>query len=136
WTDKATATVSATWVHGNHTFKSGADFKSDNYTSAYSQFTMGVYNFSAAETALPYLQTRREGRIDGRHFTPHRRRNARKVRRADRDVEQKHHRLVEREKDLRDHAGIELRVAQVGEHSDYHSGLRDFQRAADRFALV
>jgi hypothetical protein len=57
WADKATATVSGTWVHGNHTFKSGADYKSDNYTTEYTQNTMGLYNFSGAETGLPYLQT-------------------------------------------------------------------------------
>jgi Carboxypeptidase regulatory-like domain len=57
WSDKATATVSATWVHKNHTFKSGVDYKLDDYIIHANQNGTGLYNFSGAETALPYLQT-------------------------------------------------------------------------------
>jgi hypothetical protein len=54
---KPTATTSLTWVKDNHTYKFGGDFRwerhnGDNYTS-----TQGQYNFSAAQTGLPYLQS-------------------------------------------------------------------------------
>jgi hypothetical protein len=54
---KPTATGSLTWVKNNHTYKFGTDLRwewhnGDNYTS-----TQGQYNFSGAQTGLPYLQS-------------------------------------------------------------------------------
>jgi hypothetical protein len=57
WTDKATATASATWVHGNHTYKAGAEYRMDNWINHGAQYEAGTYNFNANETALPYLGT-------------------------------------------------------------------------------
>lgn len=59
WTDKATATASATWVHGNHTYKAGAEFRMDNWINHGAQYEAGTYNFNASETGLPYLATTR-----------------------------------------------------------------------------
>ncbi len=55
--DKGTANASATWVHGSHTFKTGAEYNEDSWITHGEQYAMGHYNFSAAETGLPYLQT-------------------------------------------------------------------------------
>jgi hypothetical protein len=54
---KPTTTASLTWVKNNHTYKFGTDSRwerhhGDNYTS-----TQGDYNFSVAQTGLPYLQS-------------------------------------------------------------------------------
>jgi hypothetical protein len=55
--NKATAVSSLTWVHGRHTCKTGAEYKGDSYITQSGKMAMGRYNFSSAETALPYLQT-------------------------------------------------------------------------------
>jgi hypothetical protein len=55
--DKPTAVGSATWVHGNHTYKTGAEWRRDLWTDVEQVGTTGVYNVLANETALPYLQT-------------------------------------------------------------------------------
>jgi len=54
--DKPTAVGSATWVHGNHTYKTGAEWRRDIWTDVEQVGITGVYNVSAAETGLPYLQ--------------------------------------------------------------------------------
>ena len=54
--DKPTAVGSATWVRGNHTYKTGAEWRRDLWTDVENVGTTGVYNVLAAETALPYLQ--------------------------------------------------------------------------------
>jgi hypothetical protein len=55
--EKPTANTSMTWVHGNHTSKFGAEFKINNNFSTLYTYTGGNFNFSPAETGLPYLQS-------------------------------------------------------------------------------
>jgi hypothetical protein len=57
WPDKATGIANLTWVHGNHTFKTGAEYKLDLYTVISATRQAGAYNFTQNETALPYLST-------------------------------------------------------------------------------
>ena len=54
WDDKPTATGSATWVKGNHTYKFGGEWHKDIWTFK-NLVDSGPVNFSAAETAQPYL---------------------------------------------------------------------------------
>ena len=54
--DNPTATISATWVRGNHTFKAGAEGRKNIWSDLNGGGQGGVYNFSSAETGLPYLQ--------------------------------------------------------------------------------
>ena len=54
WMDKATAIANATYTHGNHIYKTGAEWKNDMWIVKSSALVAGSYNFSAAETALPY----------------------------------------------------------------------------------
>jgi len=54
--DKPTFVASATNIRGNHTFKVGMEWWKDIW-SFISYNTAGNYGFSAAQTALPYLQT-------------------------------------------------------------------------------
>jgi hypothetical protein len=54
--DKPTALLNATQVRGNHTYKLGAQWRRDeNIVDSYA--SVPTWNFSANETALPYLQT-------------------------------------------------------------------------------
>jgi hypothetical protein len=55
--DKPTAVASATWVHGNHTYKAGAEWRKDIWTDVEQVGTTGVLNVLGQETGLPYLQT-------------------------------------------------------------------------------
>jgi hypothetical protein len=57
WTDKATAVASLTWVHGNHTYKAGAEWRLDMWVMHSAVNVSGGFNFSPSETALPYLGT-------------------------------------------------------------------------------
>jgi Carboxypeptidase regulatory-like domain len=57
WMDKANAIANATWTRGNHTFKGGAEYKNDMWIVKSSATVAGSYNFSSAETALPYQGT-------------------------------------------------------------------------------
>jgi hypothetical protein len=54
--DKPTWVASATWIHGNHTLKGGMEWWKDIWTFIRLN-SPGTYNFSAAQTALPYLQS-------------------------------------------------------------------------------
>ena len=54
---KPSAVASVTSVQGNHTYKLGADWRMDAFTPRSLTGSQGIYNFSAAQTALPYLQT-------------------------------------------------------------------------------
>jgi hypothetical protein len=55
---KPTATASLSWVHGNHTFKTGMDWKIDTQTSGSNNGLSPSYGFSGSETAQPlYGQT-------------------------------------------------------------------------------
>jgi hypothetical protein len=56
-TDKPTAVASATYVRGKHTYKAGGEFRIDSFTDRNSKGATGVFNFSSAETGLPYLQS-------------------------------------------------------------------------------
>src|SRR5580658_624980 len=47
----------ATWIHGNHTSKIGAEWRLNSWTDDNSRGAQGVYNFSANETADPYNNT-------------------------------------------------------------------------------
>lgn len=53
---KPSAALSITSVRGNHTYKAGAEWRIDAITNR-SRRGMGIYNFSPAQTAQPYLQT-------------------------------------------------------------------------------
>jgi hypothetical protein len=56
WDDKPTATGSATWVKGNHTYKAGGEWHKDIWTF---RNLVGASSsaFSAAETGQPYLNS-------------------------------------------------------------------------------
>ncbi len=54
-TDLASITGSWTWIHGKHSFKAGFEFKQDVYSDANLQGAEGVYAFSGAQTAPPFL---------------------------------------------------------------------------------
>jgi hypothetical protein len=55
--EKPTANTSTTWVKGNHTFKFGAEARSEGNAATLYTYTNGAYSFSPNETGLPYLQT-------------------------------------------------------------------------------
>ncbi len=52
-----TATSSLTYVRGNHTYKLGGEWRLNSWTDRNTRGSQGILNFSANETALPYLQT-------------------------------------------------------------------------------
>ncbi len=55
---KPTATASLSWIHGNHTYKTGIDWKMDTQTSASTVGLSPLYAFSGSETSQPlYGQT-------------------------------------------------------------------------------
>jgi len=55
---KPTVTMSASWVHGNHTFKTGMDWKIDTETQINDANLAPSYAFSSSETSQPlYGQT-------------------------------------------------------------------------------
>jgi hypothetical protein len=51
--DKPTAVASLSWVHGNHSYKIGIDWRRDDWTNRQYQQAIGTYGFSAAQTQLP-----------------------------------------------------------------------------------
>jgi hypothetical protein len=53
--------ASATWVHGNHTFKFGAETKQNVYSDVNVQGVQGQYTFGNGPTAVPYLGTSNVG---------------------------------------------------------------------------
>jgi hypothetical protein len=55
--DRPTASLMFTWVHGNHTYKTGAEFKRDTFTNISGYGTSGVWTFAVAETSQPALQS-------------------------------------------------------------------------------
>ncbi len=57
YNDKPTATSSLTWVHGDHTFKFGSEWRRDIWEDINTRGSQGIYNFSAAETGLPYVSS-------------------------------------------------------------------------------
>jgi hypothetical protein len=54
---KPSANVSATWVKNNHTYKFGAEGYVAGYPNINRGRTDGLYNFSADQTAQPYLNS-------------------------------------------------------------------------------
>jgi hypothetical protein len=50
YNDKPTVVGSVTWIRGNHSYRAGAEWAKDIWTSV-------TYGFSAAQTAQPYLNT-------------------------------------------------------------------------------
>jgi hypothetical protein len=54
--EKPTGNTSLTWVHGNHTYKTGGEFTVNNNLSTLYTYSGTNLNFSTAETSLPYLQ--------------------------------------------------------------------------------
>jgi hypothetical protein len=52
---KTTFVASLTWIKDNHSFKFGGETRIEGYPNANIINTNGSYNFSAAETGLPYL---------------------------------------------------------------------------------
>jgi hypothetical protein len=61
YNDKPTIVGSATLIRGNHTYKTGVEWRKDIWEDINTRGAQGVYNFSAAETALPYLQSTNVG---------------------------------------------------------------------------
>ena len=55
--DNPTGVSSLTWVHGNHTYKTGVEWRESIWTDLELAGTGGNYNFAAQETGLPYLQS-------------------------------------------------------------------------------
>jgi hypothetical protein len=52
-----TAVSSGTWVHDNHTFKMGGEFRLNSWTDRNSRGSQGNLQFNPAETGDPYLST-------------------------------------------------------------------------------
>jgi len=59
--DKPTAVASGTYIRGNHTYNAGGDWRIDTFTNISTGGVAGIYNFSANETGLPYLQSSTTG---------------------------------------------------------------------------
>ena len=52
-TNKPTATAQLTWIHGNHSYKAGGEYKHDDFTNVSYIGLSPAFNFSTAETAQP-----------------------------------------------------------------------------------
>ena len=55
--EKPTANLSLTWVHGNHTFKYGADYTQEGYPVPSLWRANGNFSFSNAQTSDPWQNT-------------------------------------------------------------------------------
>lgn len=55
YNDKQSVVANATWIRGSHSFKLGSQYAMDIWIDDNSRGSTGVFNFSAAETGLPYL---------------------------------------------------------------------------------
>lgn len=53
--EKTNFNANLTWVRNNHTYKFGGELAIEGYPNSNFLNTNGVFNFSAAETGLPYL---------------------------------------------------------------------------------
>ena len=51
--DKPTAIASLSWVRGNHTYKTGLDWRRDDWTNRQYNQAIGAYGFSANQTMQP-----------------------------------------------------------------------------------
>jgi hypothetical protein len=56
-TDIASTVGSLTWLHGKHTLKTGFEIKDSVYSDQSNNQAAGQYNFSGAQTAIPFLNT-------------------------------------------------------------------------------
>ncbi len=54
--DNPTAITSFSWVRGNHSYKTGIEWRETTFTDVELAGTGGIYNFASQETGLPYLQ--------------------------------------------------------------------------------
>jgi hypothetical protein len=54
--DKPTGIASLSWVRGNHSYKTGLDWRRDDWTNRQYNQAIGSYGFSAAQTSLPSTQ--------------------------------------------------------------------------------
>jgi hypothetical protein len=52
-----TATSTATYIRGNHTFKLGGEMRINSWTDQNTRGSQGILEFRQNQTALPYLQT-------------------------------------------------------------------------------
>ena len=57
YNDKWTSVASATYVRGNHTFKTGGELKIDIWTDRNTRGATGVLNFASSQTGLPGIST-------------------------------------------------------------------------------
>jgi len=57
FTDMLGFVAAATWTHGNHTYKFGAETKQNVYSDVNVQGVQGQYTFGNGPTAIPYLNT-------------------------------------------------------------------------------
>ena len=48
--------TSVTWVKDNHTYKFGAEFRTEGYPAISRSNSSGSYVFAADQTSLPYLE--------------------------------------------------------------------------------
>ena len=55
--DIASTVGSLSWTHGIHSYKAGFEIKDTVYSDQSNNGTYGTYNFSGAQTAIPYLGT-------------------------------------------------------------------------------
>lgn len=55
--DKPTVVWSGTLIRGNHTYKSGGEWRRDIWSDVNTRGSQGIYNFNAAQTGLPYLNS-------------------------------------------------------------------------------
>lgn len=66
---KPTAVYQTTWVHNNHTYKVGGEWKIDTFTNISAQGLAPLFNFSSAQTAQPlYGQALPGGTTIGQPF--------------------------------------------------------------------
>jgi Carboxypeptidase regulatory-like domain/TonB dependent receptor len=56
-TDIASTVGSLSWVHGRHAYKAGFEIKDSVYSDQSNNQAAGQYNFSGAQTSIPFLNT-------------------------------------------------------------------------------
>jgi hypothetical protein len=56
WYGKLTIPLSATYIHDNHTFKFGGEYRLESYTDRNTRGASGVLNFGSSQSGLPSTQ--------------------------------------------------------------------------------
>jgi hypothetical protein len=56
-----TGNASVAYIHGNHSYKLGAEWRLNSWSDRNTRGSQGILNFSANETGLPYLQSTNVG---------------------------------------------------------------------------